>query len=127
MSETLQRKCLLSVAKKVVSFLSWADSCNIVYMISYTYIIVSFHHSTYCIAYSATEVSLHVQLPLVPPLQSIAGNLSLNRLALPIALSATATEHGWQLVSAIVWNGQHSGCFAKCASVAVHNATRNFL
>ena len=120
-------KCLTSVAKKVVSFLSWADFCNIVYMISYTYIIVSFHHSTYCIAYSATEVSLHGQLPLVPPLQSMAGNWSLNRLASPMVFSATATEHGWQLVSAIEWNWRHSSCFAKCAYVAVHNGTRNFL
>ena len=64
-------------------------------------------------------MNLHCQVPL---LRSMAGNWSVNRLASPIALSATATEHGWQLLSAIKWIGQHIPCFAKCAPAAVHNA-----
>ena len=55
---------------------------------------------------------------IVPLLHSMTGNWSLIR----IAYSATATEHGWQLVSAIEWNGQHRCRFAKCASVALQNA-----
>ena len=43
-----------------------------------------------------------------------------SELAPPITLSATATKHGWQLVYAIEWNGQHRWRFAKCASIALH-------